>query len=107
MALRLIEEVDDFLAAAGPYLRSDPVHNTVPLTVLAALDRVARRTRRSSAGMRQPSARRTARSCGHRRAHVSLRRQDPEQPPASQSRIASRLRSRMHTEIGETTDDQH
>jgi RimJ/RimL family protein N-acetyltransferase len=40
MAWRLTEDLGEFTAAAGPYLRSDPVRNTVPLTVLAALERV-------------------------------------------------------------------
>jgi RimJ/RimL family protein N-acetyltransferase len=39
MAWRLTEDLGEFTAAAGPYLRSDPVRNTVPLTVLAALER--------------------------------------------------------------------
>jgi RimJ/RimL family protein N-acetyltransferase len=40
MPWRPTEDLDEFMAAAGPYLRSDPVRNTVPLTVLAALERV-------------------------------------------------------------------
>jgi GNAT superfamily N-acetyltransferase len=37
MAWRLTHDMDDFLGTAGAYLQADPVRNTVPLTVLAAL----------------------------------------------------------------------
>ncbi len=37
MAWRTTRSLDDFLRTAGEYLRSDPVGNTVPLTVLEAL----------------------------------------------------------------------
>ena len=37
MAWRLTGSLEEFLAAAGDHLRSDPVRNTVPLTVLSAL----------------------------------------------------------------------
>jgi RimJ/RimL family protein N-acetyltransferase len=37
MTWRLTGSLDEFLAAAGDHLRSDPVRNTVPLTVLGAL----------------------------------------------------------------------
>jgi hypothetical protein len=37
MAWSVTHSLDDFEAAAGAYLRADPVVNTVPLTVLAAL----------------------------------------------------------------------
>jgi GNAT superfamily N-acetyltransferase len=37
MAWILTQRLDDFAAAAGDYLRADPVGNTVPLTVLEAL----------------------------------------------------------------------
>ncbi len=39
MAWRLTGSLEEFLAAAGDHLRSDPVRNTVPLTVLSALRR--------------------------------------------------------------------
>jgi RimJ/RimL family protein N-acetyltransferase len=37
MGWQLTHDMDDFLGTAGNYLRADPVRNTVPLTVLAAL----------------------------------------------------------------------
>jgi GNAT superfamily N-acetyltransferase len=37
MGWQLTHDMDDFLSTAGDYLRADPVRNTVPLTVLAAL----------------------------------------------------------------------
>jgi GNAT superfamily N-acetyltransferase len=37
MAWQLTSDIDDFMATAGDYLHTDPVRNTVPLTVLAAL----------------------------------------------------------------------
>jgi RimJ/RimL family protein N-acetyltransferase len=40
MPWRLTEDLGEFVGAAGLYLRSDPVRNTVPLTVLGALERV-------------------------------------------------------------------
>jgi RimJ/RimL family protein N-acetyltransferase len=39
MTWRLTGSLDEFLGAAGDLLRSDPVRNTVPLTVLGALER--------------------------------------------------------------------
>ncbi len=38
MTWRLTGSLEEFLAAAGDHLRSDPVRNTVPLTVLGALE---------------------------------------------------------------------
>jgi len=38
MAWQLTHDLADFMATAGGYLRADPVRNTVPLTVLAALE---------------------------------------------------------------------
>jgi RimJ/RimL family protein N-acetyltransferase len=37
MSWQLTRDMGDFLSAAGDYLHADPVRNTVPLTVLAAL----------------------------------------------------------------------
>jgi ribosomal protein S18 acetylase RimI-like enzyme len=37
MAWQLTGDIDDFMAMAGDYLKTDPVRNTVALTVLAAL----------------------------------------------------------------------
>jgi hypothetical protein len=37
MPWRLTHDISDFTTAAGEYLRSDPVRNTVPLTVLESL----------------------------------------------------------------------
>jgi len=39
MGWTLTDEVGEFLAEAGGYLRSDPAANTVPLTILDALER--------------------------------------------------------------------
>jgi len=38
MAWQLTHDLAEFMATAGAYLRADPVRNTVPLTVLAALE---------------------------------------------------------------------